>query len=222
MQRHPRWWCGQGALLAFVLLAGASASRAADPETRHFQIFVDNRPAGSYFMTIDNRDDGTTVVSARADVRIRYLLVSYHYAYRGTEVWKQGKLATLTSSSDDDGKRFSVAAQTDGESLRVNVNGAESRMPDDVWTTSCWRLPDAKHRNGAITVLDVDTGRQIAGNMSYVGTGQLNIAGQVEQCVHYRVTGGIQLELWYDAQDRLVRQESIDDGHHTRLELRSR
>jgi hypothetical protein len=223
MTGEPRRFCLLAEfLVAIVLLGAASAGRASDAETRRFQIFIDNRPAGSYYMSFSERADGSIAVSERADVRIRYLLISYHYSYRGTEVWKDGRLLQLDANSDDDGKRFSVAARAEAESLRVVVNGQESRLPKDVWPTSAWRLPDAKHRNGQIAVLDVDTGRQLAGNISHVGTSRLNVAGAVEDCVHYRITGGVQIDAWYDAQERLVRQEAVDDGHHVRWELRSR
>lgn len=210
------------ALCVFTNLVLASAIQAAGVDVRNFQVFVDNRPAGSYRMTITPRADGSVVVTGQAEVRVRYVVISYHYSYSGTEVWKDGRLTQLQSNSDDNGKRYAVTAVADGESLRVRSNGQESQAPKDLWTTSCWRLPPAAYRNRAIGLLDVDTGRQINANLFDAGLNRLNIAGQVMDCAHYRVTGGVQLELWYDAQERLVRQESIEDGHRTVLELRGR
>ena len=45
------------------------------------------------------------------------------------------------------------------------------------------------------------------------------VAGQAVECAHYRVSGGAQADLWFDANERLVRQDSIEDGHRTVLEL---
>jgi hypothetical protein len=45
------------------------------------------------------------------------------------------------------------------------------------------------------------------------------VAGANVQCAHWRVAGGAQVDLWYDGFDRLVREESLEDGHKTLLEL---
>lgn len=195
-------------------------AQAAETQVRNFQVFVDNRPAGSYRMAIVPRADGSVAVTCQADVRVRVFVVGYHYSYRGTEVWKDGRLLQLDSRADDDGKQFAVTAQAEGEALRVRSNGQERVIRKDVWTTSCWQLPPASFRNRAIVLLDADTGREVNGNLFSVGVNRLNVAGQVMDCAHYRVTGGVQLELWFDAQERLVRQESVEDGHRTVLEMR--
>jgi hypothetical protein len=144
---------------------------------------------------------------------------TYTYSYRGTEVWKDGKLVRLDSTSNDDGKRYTVAAMAEDNSLRVKVNGQERTTSPEVWTTSYWRLPDARFRNQAVPLLDADTGRDIRGNLQYLGTQQIQVAGKVQDCAHYRVTGGVKVDLWYDQQERLVRQEALEDGHRIVLEI---
>src|SRR5262249_20978755 len=103
--------------------------------------------------------------------------------------------------------------------LRVKVNGQERAIRPDVWTTTYWRLPDARWRNAAVPLLDCDTGKEINATLKYVGTSQINVAGQAQNCVHYQLTGGVQVDVWYDQNERPVRQESIEDGHKTVLEI---
>src|SRR5207249_2066538 len=103
--------------------------------------------------------------------------------------------------------------------LRVTVNGTERVTRPDVWTTTYWRLADAKFRNQDVPLLDGDTGRDLTAKLQYVDTVPLNVDGQQQQCVHYRLTGQVQVELWYDSQEHLVRQESLEDGHRSVLEL---
>jgi hypothetical protein len=33
------------------------------------------------------------------------------------------------------------------------------------------------------------------------------------------VRGGVQVDVWYDQNERLVHQESLEDGHRTVLEI---
>jgi len=222
MARHGLWRISWMTVLigAGVCSLGESITQAAEKETRTFSIRIDNRPAGMYQMTISRPDDRTFIVDSRADVSVSKLFIKYKYNYQGTELWKDGRLVRLNSKTNDDGKQFEVLAQAEGERLRVQVNGKEYTTPrPDVWTTTYWTLPDPKLRNQAVALLDCDTGKVLGGTMQPIGTQQLTLAGQTQNCPHYRITGDVQVDVWYDAQQRLVREVSLDDGHRIVLEL---
>jgi hypothetical protein len=209
-------------LAAYILLlvAGLSPVRAADTETRDFAITIDKKQAGSYQLTVATQDDGTVTAAAQASVRLNYFIKVYTYSYRGTEVWKNGRLVQLDSTSDDDGKRYTVAVRPDATGLRVQVNGQDRQsVRPDVWLSTYWRLPDAKYRNQPVPLLDADTGKDLHAQLHFVAEVQKTIAGQTMNCTHYRLTGDVKVDLWYDAQERMVRQEAIEDGHRTVLEL---
>jgi hypothetical protein len=38
-------------------------------------------------------------------------------------------------------------------------------------------------------------------------------------CTEYRLSGDVDVHVWLDAQGRVVRQQSVEDGHHTELRL---
>lgn len=187
-------------------------------ETREFNIRVDGKHAGDYRMTIRD-EDGSVTLAAQADVRFRYFLYNYVYQYRGNEVWKDGKLQRLDSNTKDDKKQFQVTAWSDGQTLHIKSNGEERTTRPDVWTSTYWRLPDARFRTQPVPLIDVDTGKDVRAALHYVGINSVNVNGQALNCTHYRVSGAVQVELWYDSYDRLVRQESIEEGHRTLLEL---
>jgi len=206
---------------AFLALVTPITATAAEAEVRDFTVLVDGKRAGEYHMTINAQDDGTISMVGQCDVRLSFLggLKVYTYSYRGTEIWKEGRLLRLDSSSNDDGKRFAVSAVPDQAVLRVKINGQERLSRLDVWVTTYWRLPVAQQRNQALPLLDADTGKDIAATLQYVGTSQLQVNGQAQNCSHYRLAGGVAVELWYDGQERLVRQEWMEDGHKSVLEL---
>lgn len=218
MSRTQKWgWFGA----VGVMLVCAMASRAEGPsgETREFVISVDGKRAGEYLLTI-RPENGGFVVTGQADVRVRYLgLYTYVYTYRGTEVWKNGRLQRLESTTVDDRKRHAVVAWVDGNALRIRGDGKERTSRPDVWTSTYWHLAEARFRNQSVPLIDVDTGKDIAARLQYIDTSSINVAGIVQKCAHYRVTGGVQIDLWYDSQERLVRQESMEEGHRTVLEL---
>jgi hypothetical protein len=211
---------GKWTLLSALLLAtGVSQAAAADKETRVFRVLVDNKRAGEYFLTISREDNGSVVVTGETDVKVSFLAFTYRYSYRGTEVWQDGRLQRLDSTSDDDGKRFSVNAQAEPKFLRVRVNGREYTTNTDVWTTTYWAQPDSKSHDQTVLLLDADTGKEIKAFLQFAGKSQIAVAGQPQVCNHYRLSGGVQVELWYDAQGRMVRQEAVESGHRTLIEL---
>ena len=128
-----------------LLLPGLSAARAADNEVRDFDIQVDGKHAGDYHMTIRNLGGGTVTLAAQSDVKVTVLLVPvYTYSYQGLEVWKDGRLQHFESTGKENGKSFGIVANPGGSGMRIQANGRVYTTRPDVWTTSCWQLPDAR------------------------------------------------------------------------------
>jgi len=203
-------------------LVYAAQVKAEGSETREFLIKIKNKPAGHYRMTISATQDGTVTMTGSAQVEFKQLLVRYTYSYRGTETWQNGRLVQLDSAANDDGKVFAVSARAIDKGLRVQVNGHVHDTRPDVWTTTYWKLADARFRNQSVPLIDADTGRDIVARLQFLGAEAVNVAGEIQRCAHYKLTGGsLQVDLWYDGQERLVRQLSVEQGQPTLLELQS-
>jgi hypothetical protein len=202
-----------------MLLSAAARVRAADSETREFVVRVDGKPAGSAAMTIQRQDDGTTIVACDTTVKVRVLIKTYTYTCQARETWKEGRLQQLSSACNDDGKQFQVSAAAQADGIHVRVNGREHIAKPEAWVSSYWTLPDAKLRDGAIAVIDADNGRDMQGRLQFIGETQMGVAGQLQNVQHYRFNGPMRVDLYYDAAQRLVRSEWVEDGHPTALEL---
>jgi hypothetical protein len=202
-----------------MLFCAAAGVRAADSETREFAVRVDSKPAGTANMTIQRQDDGSTVVACETTVKVRVLIKTYAYTCQTRETWKDGRLQQLTSACNDDGKQFQVTAAAQADGIHVRVNGREHLAKPEAWVSSYWTLPDAKLRDGVIPVIDADNGRDMQGRLQFIGQAQISVAGQMQNVLHFRFNGPTKVELYYDAVQRLVRQEWVEDGHPTTLEL---
>ncbi len=209
----------QMALLALLALAGISLGRAADIETRDFNVLVDGKPTGEAHITIHTQADGSTVVTSDTDILVKLLIGHYRYAFRGREVWKDGRLVRLDSTCNDDGKLYVLAASAEGDRFRLKVNNQEKFVRGDVWLTSYWAEPTGR-LNQEVALLDADTGRELASRVQQIGVEQRTIAGQNVNVTRYRATGKHgNTDLWYDGNNRLVRQEWTEDNHRMVLEL---
>jgi hypothetical protein len=209
------WLCGLGLLLA----PAWSAVRAADIETRDFNVLVGGKAVGEVHMTIHRQDNGQIQMRCDTDVKVNAVVRTYKYSYRGEEIWKDNRLVRFASSTDDNGKRYVITASTEGNALRLRVNTLERLIRPDVWLTSYWCLPDAKLRNNVVPIIDADNGRDLDSRLQFVAAEQRSIAGQVVNVHHWRLAGKANVDLWYDGSERLVRQEWVEQGHRTVLDL---
>lgn len=234
------------AVLCALVLACSAAALAGEPreierQTREFKVSVDGKERGKCVMKIARRDDGSERLQIDSRLSFNYLVYEYRYSSVGTEVWKGGRLVDLDNTADFNGKKYAVKAKSGAKELKVTVNGKASPAKADAWVTSYWQLPEhlavpdpaakepivpaggprpsAKPEPRLVPLLDSDKGRALHGKLQRVGEETLRIAGRRESVTHYRVSGDVEVELWYDASRRLVRQESVDEGHKTQLEL---
>ena len=107
----------------------------------------------------------------------------------------------LESNSNDDGKRFTVLATAEARTCasRSTARIAWFGRTFGLRLTGACPPPISEMRRSGL--LDGDTGRDMAARLQYVGPAQINVAGQVQNMAHWRLTGGVQVELWYDGRN---------------------
>jgi YD repeat-containing protein len=193
--------------------------RADDVEQRQFAMVLDGRRVGEYHVKITQQADGAVVMSGQGQMQYNQPGLVSTYRYRGSEVWKEGRLLRLDSTSGDDSKETNVSAVAEGDEVRITVAGQQRTVPGPVWVTTYWHLPSEETRAKALTILDADNGNTLTGQVERLGTGQVIANGRALSCMRYRLSGAARVDLWYDGQDRLVRQEWAQDGRRVVLEL---
>jgi hypothetical protein len=206
------------ATLAVLTLTGA-VTRAGEIETRDFVVMVSGKPAGEVHMTIHKQDNGTVQMRCDTDIKVSLLIGNYKYVYRGLEVWKDRRLVRFDSNTDDNGNRFIVSAAAEPAGVRFKVNNVERVVKPEVWLSSYWCLPDPKLRGDTIPIIDADSGKDLSGKLRFVANEKHRVAGQETTLNHYKLTGKVNVDLWYDGSERLVRQEWVEQGHKTVVEL---
>jgi Family of unknown function (DUF6134) len=214
------------ALACLIAVAGvivyAGPARADDTEHRDYRILVDGKEAGQSRITMVEKTDGTTYVTASGQVNVRFFgFTAFSYKVQSQETWKGGQLVELRSDATENGTRTRVEVNRSGEQLHVTVNGSGKAMLNpEVWTSSYWKLADRKFHNNQVPVLDADTGNELLGKLEHLGNPKIPVAGQLEDCYHFRVSGiPVPIELWFDKHYRLVRQEFTESGHRTIVQL---
>ena len=232
--------------IAAIVLLGGMGARGAEPralerQTREFRISVDGKPRGKCTMRIHEHDDGRHTLKVESALSFNYVVYTYRYSSAGTEVWKDDRLVELENVSDFNGTKYLVQAGPEKRGLTVKVNGKGAPAVSHAWVTSYWRLPDhlaaaedeasrgvvqaaatsesEKPAPKHVALVDSDKGRVLKARLHRVGHELVHVGEKQVKCTRYRLSGDVQVDLWYDAARRLVRQESVEEGHKTRLEL---
>jgi hypothetical protein len=203
------------ATLLTALFALTLAAPVVADDNRTFQVFVDGKPAGQTVVKVADKD-GATECTVSVRVEVRALLGKYRYSLDTAETWKDGKLMGLRSTCNDDGTKHDVSLTSDGVTATLTADGKTVKGGGAVWPTTYWKLPPAA---GALTLIDSDTGKLIPAKLEEVGAEKVRVLGAEKEATKYRLTGGVDVTLWYDAGGRLVRESFVDSGHRTLLEL---
>ncbi len=208
-----------------VLMSTAVAAVAQEPqilrqEQREFQILVKEKPSGKSLVTIADRVDGSTAVTTDADVSVSWLFYTYHYSFHGVEVWNGTSLQQLVSSANDNGKKLSVRVKTDRDVAAIETGDQTAKTSTHITTsTGYWRLPPGEKLPREIDIVDADRGNLSHAKLELVGDEMLVIQQEKIPARHFRLRGGIEADIWFDQQDRLVRQTSVEEGEATELRL---
>jgi len=212
---RPGWVVACG-----LLLSAAVPARAGEGEERVFKVTVDGKPGGTYRMTCRVAADGTETVTVAADVKLRVLVVNYTYTLRATEVWKDGKLVSLESKTDDDGKKKEARVETaaDGGLTVAGSGGPRRTTRANLLVSTGWHAPAA----GGTTarVMEVEDGTETEARIDPLGRGEAVAGGRAVGGPRYRLTGrNLNSEWWFDDGGRPIRQTMKTDGHTVTLEL---
>lgn len=189
-------------------------------EIRDFEVRVDNKPAGTHRLTIKSAGD-THEVAFATDVKMDFIVYAYVFKLRGTEVWRDGQLENTDVRCEDGSKKRSLSLKKSGGVQQVSFNGKDvpaSTM--GLMTTAYWRLPLLETPKKTLPIVDVDSGVTREATLNVVGKSTITAAGRSLECRHCKIDGPSPAELWFDEQDRLVRQTSVEVGHQLELKLK--
>lgn len=162
----------------------------------HFQVLREGSAIGEHRCRFSRQgDDG--VVEITIDIAVTLLGVTlFRFIHRAEEVWREGRLQSLVTSTDDDGTLWQISAAHEGGALRGEVNGVPFALPGVVIPASLWHRDTPKMR----ALLDPIDGRLKAVTGRDVGAETVTVAGLAVPARHIRLTGELRRDVWYDAR----------------------
>ena len=185
---------------AATLLA-ALPPQAQASEQLAFDVLMDGSKIGRHVVTLWNKDDKTYV---DVDIALKVGLgpiVFYRYEQRNRALWQNGELLSFISNTDDDGDEFAVQASRDDGALSVAVNGTDGVAVSDWFPTTYWN----KRTVSQDRLLATRDGEVLAVATKFVGTETIQVRGNAVEAEKFEMRGDLNIDLWYDVNDRWVK-----------------
>jgi len=217
------------ALAAALLLAGLPAAglpAAAAPESEAgypptgdvtYAVFRNGDQIGTHEMDFTRVGDRYQVVT-RINIAVTVLGVTFfRFVTASDELWIDGKFASFVAKTDYDGKLHDVTVRPSGGGLAVADNGVTTVAPGDPLPGTLWNPASLK----ATQLIDPTDGTLKQVQVIDRGSEQITVRGRPMAARHVSFIGGIQREVWYGPDDRIVHIEYRGpDGSLVVTELR--
>lgn len=213
-------------VLAATLALAASADAAApsqpaqqaQPQPQHlvYNVSRNGSPIGQNILDIDKKG-AVTSINMASDIDVKVLFVTaYTYHYNGSETWADGQLTAFTSRTDDNGTTHSIAAHPDGDRLDVDADGHRSAFVKTIGLDDFW-CPQLLTKQ---TVLDTSDGHKMTFVAQDLGMETVSYRGAPRPARHFKLTGEINRDLWFDAETPVRFQIKGRDGSMIVSELK--
>jgi hypothetical protein len=209
--------------LCVVLFAGlalghslASADSAEEKFWR-FQVYVNDKPVGLHEFRLQQRG-GQQWLNSSAEFEYTLLSVPlYRYQHQNQEIWQDGCLARIESSTDANGKDYAVYGEAGSAGFKLDSSKGEAVLPGCVQTFAYWN-PDFLQ---ASQLLNTQNGEYLDVAISDPVKETIEVLGQSVMAQRYQLTAKkLKLDLWYsDAGEWLALQSVYDNGRTLRYEL---
>lgn len=171
--------------------------KAALPSTEEivFQVFRDDDTIGHHTVAFSRQGDDLHVeIDIFLEVNFAFLTL-FRYQHKNQEVWRDGRLVSINTETDDDGDTYWVRGAMTEAGLKVEGSGGNFVAPADILPTSYWNSDSANKAQ----FLDTQHGQIIDVSVAPVGTETISVAGRAIDARRYSVTGDLTLDLWYTA-----------------------
>jgi hypothetical protein len=138
------------------------------------------------------------------DVRVRVAFVTvYKFLHRATEVWEDGRLLSMESATDNDGKHHRLSVKRSSKLLAVDSDGKTWSLPGKAIPTSLW---DRRVLSETSLLSGID-GTAKPTTVTRLGVELLVIDGVSTPCEATLIDAKPDFKrwVWYDPNGRLVK-----------------
>ena len=203
--------------LVLLFLIGSYCARAhAEVDGYAFTIMRGDSPIGTHYVAFTRAGDLLTV-DMRTEIAVKIVFVTvYRYSQHTRQVWKNGRLQSLDTRTDDNGETRRVQAQATAAGLAVDAPHGRFLAPGDTMPTGYWNR-EIVNRAQALD----SHGKLVGFAAAPAGARIVHIDGRAVEAQIYRISGAADGEVGY-AQDGSWVSLALNERGNTITYLRDR
>lgn len=195
------------AVLTFLLVAPSLGAGAAQPDSAPdpalapafaFRVERGGTPIGTHQIRFSQDGDALHVdIDIQLEVRFGPITL-FRYEHHNREVWRSGRLVSLDTETNDDGRRYRVSARASDAGLEVTSSaGGTFTAPADIIPTSYWNPATVSQTR----LLDTQRGRIIDVAVTPVAPREVLVDGGTVTAQEYEMSGDLELRLLYSVKN---------------------
>jgi hypothetical protein len=195
-----------------LLLASAGVAAATEPREREwrFEVFLEDKPIGEQVFRL--REEGgraRLLTEASFDVKVLFF-TAYTNRHRNEEIWKDGCLERIESTTDDNGAPFRLHGRVAGEGFVVETEKFSTTLPSCVRSFAYWNVD---YLMRAPKLLNSQTGEYETVTVRSLGEERLDVRGAPRPTRRYALEGPkLRIDLWYSLDNDWLALESASKG----------
>ena len=166
-----------------------------------FDVLRNGKAVGEHRVSFAPTEEGVSV-NSRLRIDIKFLgLTVYKYRYESISQWGGGRLIALNTSVDDDGKKHNVSVKLRNGRLLLTGPSGDMLAPLNAYPTNHWNVDVLRSDH----VINTITGKLNQVMIDRVGNAIVPTNTGPRDATHYRYSGDLEAEAWYDRSGRWVR-----------------
>jgi hypothetical protein len=195
------------------------SSAFADTKEWRFEVLLDDSKIGQHTFLIKEREN-VQVLESKADFNVKILFFNaYSYKHRNVETWEGDCLSSITSSTDDNGKPYTINGKRQDDRFLVVTGSMRSTLPSCPMSFAYWN-PEILDES---QLLNSQTGEYLPVRIRELGEESLEITGKKVRADRYLIEAkDMRIELWYSKLGEWLALESTtESGRIIRYRLTS-
>ncbi len=199
-----------------LLALATRPGKALQPSALVYTVKRDGDTIGEHAIRFSPTADGQDV-SFVTDIAVKVAFITaFRFTHEATEVWSGDRLASLTSTTDDDGTPHVVRAVAKGDGLEVTADDGTFTLPGDTLLHDNWN-PANTTRSRLLSIYD---GTVLDVAFSGPVTEEVVIGNSRMAARRFDATGGLTRGFWFDADGRLLKVAFDSRGSAITYDLR--
>lgn len=175
-----------------------------------FRVLLDGKPVGNQHFMVTS-ENGKTRLETVADFKVKFLFATvYRYTHRNVETWEGDCLAEIQSTTNANGKPFSVSGRQRDGFFEVAGGDEQERLPACIMSFAYWNPSFLEHDQ----LLNTQDGEYLDVQVSPAEPDVRFVKGEEVPAMKYQLNAGqLDLQLWYSTDNEWLGLESRTEGN---------